>query len=116
MEAIKTILEPGIVLAGLFVSYMLPTYVAVFRGHHQRMAICALNLLLGWTILGWIAALVWSLTATREPHRDWREIATGKQKKAALSPFSRRTSPHINHETENRPAPAVNPADKPDSL
>jgi hypothetical protein len=28
------------------------------------MAIAALNLLLGWTLLGWVGALVGSLTAT----------------------------------------------------
>jgi hypothetical protein len=35
------------------------------RRHHNRSAIIALNLLLGWTILGWITALVWSLTFTQ---------------------------------------------------
>jgi hypothetical protein len=29
------------------------------------VAIFALNLLLGWTLLGWFAALVWSLTAVQ---------------------------------------------------
>jgi len=29
------------------------------------MAILVLNLLLGWTFLGWVGALIWSLTAVR---------------------------------------------------
>jgi hypothetical protein len=44
--------------------YFMPTLFAPTRHHHQRLAMAALNLLLGWTVLGWIAALVWSLTAT----------------------------------------------------
>lgn len=46
-------------------AYALPAIIAYRRTHHQRMAIGALNLLLGWTGLGWCAALVWALTETR---------------------------------------------------
>lgn len=46
--------------------YLLPTIVAFMRRHHQRAAITLLNLFLGWTALGWIAALIWSATATRQ--------------------------------------------------
>jgi hypothetical protein len=41
--------------------YMIPTVVARNRKHPQVMAICALNILLGWTFLGWVVALVWAL-------------------------------------------------------
>ena len=51
-----------IFLVGLFLA---PTFIAVGRNHHNCAAIFALNLCLGWTGLGWIAALIWSLTATR---------------------------------------------------
>lgn len=43
--------------------YCAPGIVALARGHHNTTAIIALNLLLGWTLLGWVAALVWSFTA-----------------------------------------------------
>lgn len=43
----------------------LPTWVAFGRKHHQRYAIAALNVLLGATGIGWIAALIWALTAVR---------------------------------------------------
>ncbi len=42
--------------------YFIPTFVAISRGHGNRNAICAVNLFLGWSLLGWVAALVWSLT------------------------------------------------------
>jgi hypothetical protein len=47
-----------------FVLYILPSVIAFKRGHQNAGAILALNLLLGWTFLGWVAALVWSLTQT----------------------------------------------------
>lgn len=42
--------------------YFLPTIVANQRKHRQYAAILTLNLLLGWTGLGWIIALIWSVT------------------------------------------------------
>ncbi len=50
------------IMAGLLF-YFGPTFVAAGRYHRNVAAICALNLLLGWTFIGWVAALVWSLTA-----------------------------------------------------
>lgn len=52
----------GIAL-GLFM-YFLPSAVAVFRKHHQAGAILVLNLLLGWTFIGWVICAVWACTAT----------------------------------------------------
>ena len=53
-----------LVLVGLLLLfiYMLPTVIANNRRHPQIGAICALNILLGWTMLGWVGAFVWSLT------------------------------------------------------
>jgi len=44
------------------VIYFIPTIIAVGRNHQSRMAIMMTNILLGWTLLGWIVALIWSLT------------------------------------------------------
>ena len=41
--------------------YMLPTIVAWFRGNKNILAIAVLNVALGWTLLGWVAALVWAV-------------------------------------------------------
>jgi hypothetical protein len=56
-----------IVLVVIFGIYLLPTWVAFNRQHHNRFAIFALNFLLGWTFLGWVGALVWALTAVQPP-------------------------------------------------
>ena len=46
-----------------FVFYFIPTIIAMMRNHPNAVAIMVVNLLLGWLCLGWIVALVWSLTA-----------------------------------------------------
>jgi hypothetical protein len=45
--------------------YIVPTVIAWRRHHHQRYAIAACNILLGWTILGWIVALCLALSAVK---------------------------------------------------
>lgn len=42
--------------------YFLPTVVASNRRHQNLLAIFMTNLLLGWTFLGWVAALIWACT------------------------------------------------------
>ena len=42
--------------------YFLPAFIAWGKEHHNAAAIFALNLILGWTLLGWVIALVWALT------------------------------------------------------
>jgi putative effector of murein hydrolase LrgA (UPF0299 family) len=51
----------GLLIVALLL-YFVPSVVGFVRDHHNKWAIFALNLLLGWTFLGWIGALVWSLT------------------------------------------------------
>ncbi len=46
----------------LLVVYFVPTVVASGRSHQSATAIFCLNLLLGWTLLGWVIAFVWSFT------------------------------------------------------
>jgi hypothetical protein len=49
--------------------YFLPALIAMNRRHQNAMAIFLLNLLLGWTALGWIVALIWSFTEVRPDTR-----------------------------------------------
>ena len=46
----------------IFAVYFLPSLIAFAREHKNRIAIFLLNLLLGWTVLGWVSSLVWSIT------------------------------------------------------
>ena len=48
----------GIVLA--IALYLLPAFIATRKRNHR--AILAATLLTGWTGIGWVVCLVWSLT------------------------------------------------------
>jgi H+/Cl- antiporter ClcA len=41
--------------------YFAPAVIAFARRHRERWAISALNLVFGWTVIGWIGAFVWAL-------------------------------------------------------
>jgi hypothetical protein len=56
------------VLLGFFIfmillfAYFIPAIIAFGRQHHNKGGILALNLFLGWTLIGWVGALVWAFT------------------------------------------------------
>ncbi len=43
-----------------FVFYFLPTIIALIKSKRDAVAILLLNLFLGWSVIGWIIALVWA--------------------------------------------------------
>jgi hypothetical protein len=49
-------------------SYFLPAWIAQAKNRRDADFILALNMLLGWTMIGWLAALVWALA--RHPVRS----------------------------------------------
>lgn len=53
-------MEAGILFI-LIPSYFLPTIVAWMRQQPNATAIFFLNLFLGWSLVGWVIALVWAL-------------------------------------------------------
>jgi hypothetical protein len=55
----------GVSLVIILLLYFVPIIVAVVRHHHNALAIGMLNFFLGWTFIGWVAALVWACTAVR---------------------------------------------------
>lgn len=52
----------GVVL-GAFI-YFLPTYVAGKKDHSNFVIILIVNLLFGWTLLGWLVCIVWACIDT----------------------------------------------------
>jgi hypothetical protein len=71
--------DAGIVLAVmLFLAgalfYLLPTLTASMRGVKSPGVIYGLNILLGWTLVGWIVALVLAFSAETENQAKSKEI------------------------------------------
>jgi hypothetical protein len=59
------IIDGLLALGVLLLVYLLPAVVGFCRDHHNQLAIFVLNLFLGWTLLGWVLALVWACTVPR---------------------------------------------------
>ena len=50
-----------ILLLILALFYFLPTVIALMRQHKDAPAIAAINILLGWSVVGWFASFIWAL-------------------------------------------------------
>jgi len=59
----------AIILSLLTACYLLPTTIALIRRRDNTLAIFLVNLLLGWTVLGWLITLVWSFTLSEPDNR-----------------------------------------------
>jgi energy-coupling factor transporter transmembrane protein EcfT len=62
LPALVTAMGVGLFLAILFVPYWVPTIIAFVRKHPSTGGIAALNFFFGWTFVGWVVALAWSLS------------------------------------------------------
>jgi heme/copper-type cytochrome/quinol oxidase subunit 2 len=56
--------------------YFLPAIIAKGRRHNNATAVFFTDLLLGWTVLGWIVAFIWAMTANvKDPTRGMSKSA-----------------------------------------
>ncbi|ASV98388.1 superinfection immunity protein [Paraburkholderia aromaticivorans] len=58
----------GAALLGALMLYFAPAVIADARNRDYAFALTMVNVLLGWTIIGWFAALIWA----RQPVSDRR--------------------------------------------
>ena len=49
------------ILGVVAIPYFIPSIIAAVRQKTNLVAIGVFNLLVGWTVIGWIVALVWAL-------------------------------------------------------
>jgi len=56
------LLESLFLLCLFLCVYFAPVLIANSREHRNNAAIFVLTLFLGWTILGWVVALIWGFT------------------------------------------------------
>lgn len=61
MEGVELWLAVVVYVCVVLPVYFLPTAVAYRRDHKNFTALLALNVFGGWTVVGWVGALVWSL-------------------------------------------------------
>jgi hypothetical protein len=53
----------GFILLGLILFfYFLPAIIGLCNGHPHKAGIILLNFFLGWTLVGWVVALVWAVS------------------------------------------------------
>lgn len=52
-----------IMLAIVVFLYMLPTLIAFAREHRRRVDVAVLNILFGWTLIGWVLVFLWAALA-----------------------------------------------------
>lgn len=60
----ELLLVSGVIGVASFL-YYLPSLIASTKDHHNAKPIFIMNLLLGWTGLGWVTALAWAATRGR---------------------------------------------------
>lgn len=76
------------VLLPLFlVAYFIPFFVAIARKHRFGIVIGLLNLFLGWTLLGWLASMIWAV------NKDVRERG---EETASSGPMFYLDEPRLN--------------------
>lgn len=53
-----------LILLGIIgiILYFLPSIIAFKRRHSSRFGILIINLFFGWTFIGWIVSLAWSVS------------------------------------------------------
>lgn len=61
-------MEVFVLLFGAFI-YFLPALNALSKSHASTFGIFLLNLFLGWTLVGWVVALIWSVDNNRSGER-----------------------------------------------
>lgn len=74
MDNLLSFIVLGAIFGGLAV-YFLPFLVAYFRDSTNKLAVFLVNFFFGWSVLGWVAALIMALTSERRMDAILRNAA-----------------------------------------
>lgn len=58
----------AVIIVTSIMMYVLPTLLAFRRDRQKKWKIAAINILLGWTLIGWVVAML--MTYAYEPPRE----------------------------------------------
>ena len=94
----------------LFIPYFLPTIIALLRRSRSTAGIFVLNFFLGWTFIGWIAALIWSVTSRNDANtiivnNTWSNSGQPYGPPPNYNPPPYQTEPNPQHYNPNPPRP-----------
>ena len=93
-----------IVLVPLFlIAYFIPFFVAVGRRHRFSKAIGLINLLLGWTVIGWLAAIIWAVN---------RDVQEQGESSTPSEPLYHLNEPSLNERSVEHQAAETGPTQK----
>ena len=67
METADSAVPGLLLLAALIGGYFFPFIVATIRRQPNNTAIFIINLFFGWSVIGWVIALVWAVKAKEKP-------------------------------------------------
>lgn len=62
--------------------YLIPTFVALTRQRDKRLKIFLVNLLTGWTLVGWMVAFIWAISLPW----DMRRRRPGSKRRRRIDP------------------------------
>jgi hypothetical protein len=78
-----------ILIVIILFAYFVPSIIAMTRHHNNTPAIFLVNLLLGWSVIGWIIAFIWSLTSRAQPQQIIiQNSQVGQHYQSALPTYS----------------------------
>jgi hypothetical protein len=98
LEQVHLLLQtsPAFVLTAIACSYLVPALTAMVRGRQSAAGILVFNLFLGWTVLGWVLALVWAVTG--ESGRHAHTLIPSRATKESEADYKRATAPPLTDE------------------
>jgi hypothetical protein len=76
----------GWVIAVLTLGYMLPWAIAATRGKSNSLAVALVDFFVGWTLIGWIAALVMACQAHQPLHQPMNVMVQANATAVVPSP------------------------------
>jgi len=71
VEVLPGLLFAPLLIVGGLVFYCAPTMVAYVREHQNTVPIMILNLVFGWTLLGWVGSLAWACSSDVKESRQY---------------------------------------------
>jgi len=63
-----------LLITSLSIIYLIPSFIAALKYHHTPLAIFILNLIVGWTFIGWVTCLLWACKGKNNLNKQERKV------------------------------------------